>query len=974
LIKECLRSLVIIMILKHILATVIFLCCLHLLSAQVYYVRAGFTGAGTSWSDASGDLNQILSNAIPGAEIWVAVGTYYPLQCNSCTDLQRDISFDIPDSVGIYGGFAGTEIAIAERDWELNTTILSGDIDQDGQPFNNSKTIIHFTRVSAMTMLDGFSILDGYAHSPGGSTAERENSGAAIFNQGGLNGSNSHPTIRNCNFQNNSALGFGGAIYNNGGFGGNASPIIKNCNFEDNTSELGGGAVFNQANFSGIVLSVFTDCTFLNNSANQNGGGGVYNQAAENGDCSPVFNNCHFEGNATNDYGGGIHSNGRKGKSNSVFEHCTFFNNEANFGGGTSNNGTMDGESNASFSNCHFEGNHVTGDGAGVFNWGTEGVSNASFLDCLFINNNSDFAGAGMFNNGINGACSATITNCRFIDNIATTYGGAVYNNGKKGNASAVITNCLFQRNSGSSAGAVYNLGSENGNSSPHITNCTFYGNTANVGGAVYNNASDSTGTSSPIITNCVFWKNEANFGNVFRNILSTPFIQYSLVDEPDCNAMNSGMGSAVSCGNGMLFNVYPEFEDTLNGDFRLKSDSPLLDIGDNTTIDTTNIDFDLDHQSRIFNAVVDFGAYEYLDSIIAPSITSQPQASILCEGEMLTLNIIATGTPPLTYQWWKNGVEINNSNNSSLIIGVATTNDSGEYIAIVTNSVGELIVSDPASVLVNPILMPTIVLDPSAVEICENQIVTYTIFLTNEGQNPAVIWYLNGSQIAENVSSIELDDLNDEDEVVVGLISSLSCVMPVLVYDTIRMQVTPLLTVSIEITGPDTIVCSGNEATFEAFYSNEGTSPAFQWLVNSNEIPGQNAAIFTSFDLVNDDIINCEMISSEQCANVNPVTSNPVTVLMDSCLTNALESLDDELLQISPNPSNGSFYINITSGMGGYHIEIIDLSGRGLYNEHASFSNGNKLHLTIPDSGIYFIKLFNKESAYIQKIVVNKR
>jgi predicted outer membrane repeat protein len=963
------------MIIKRTLFIVVLLCCIQLLSAQVYYVKVGSTGTGTSWSDASGDLSQILENATAGSEVWVGTGIYYPVQCGSCTDLERDLSFEIPDSVSVYGGFVGTELAREERDWIANETIFSGDIDQDSQPLNNSKTIVHFTRVSVLTILDGFSIVDGYAHSPGDPTAERENSGAAIFNQGGLAGSNSHPTIRNCNFQNNSALGFGGAIYNNGGFGGNASPIIVNCNFQNNTCELGGGAVFNQANFSGVALTIFTDCTFLNNAANQNSGGGVYNQAAENGDCSPTFTNCLFEGNTTNDYGGGVHSHGRKGKSNSVFTNCMFINNEANFGGGVSNNGTLNGESNATFTNCDFESNHVTGDGGGVFNWGSDnGMSNAIFLDCLFRNNNSDFAGAGMFNNGINGECSATITNCRFIENTATTYGGAVYNNGKKGNASAIITNSLFQCNSGNSAGAVYNLGSENGNSSPKITNCTFYGNTANVGGAVYNNASDSTGTSSPIITNCVFWKNEANFGNVFRNILGTPFIQYSVVDESDCNSMNSGIGSNVSCGDGMLFNIYPEFEDTLNNDFRLKLDSPVLDIGDNTTIDTLDIDFDLDHQNRIFNAIVDFGAYEYFDSIIPPLITGQPQDTIICEGEMLVLNISVAGTPPLNYQWSRNGVEINNATNSSFIINIATTDDSGEYTCKITNSFGGLVVSDSALVLVNPIQVPAILLEASAINICENEVVMYNVLLENEGVSPVITWYLNGNQFEENVNSVELNSLNDEDEIVVSLTSSLACAEPGIVYDTVQMQVTNLITTTIEIIGPDTIVCAGNEAKFESIYFNEGINPIFKWLKNGNEIPDQNEDVFTSVDLLNGDIIACEITSSLQCVYTNPVLSNPIVSQIDSCLVNALVVFEDDLFQINPNPSDGFFYISPYNQSGEYTINILDLSGHVLFNEHFSFINGNNLPLTIPKSGTYFIQILDKNSVYVQKIIVEKR
>ena len=945
------------MVLKHLFNVFVLLCCVHLLSAQVYYVKAECSGSGASWVDASGDLSQILNTAAPGSQIWVATGTYFPVECAACTDIQRDESFEIPDSVEVYGGFLGTETELFQRDWENNKTTLSGDIDQDNLPFNNSKTIVHFTRVSGMTILDGFSIVDGYAHSPGGSTGERENSGAAIFNQGGLSGSSSHPRIRNCHFENNSALGYGGAVYNNAGFEGNASPVFENCYFGNNTSELGGGAIFNQTSFSGKAFPLFVDCIFENNSANLNGGGGVYNQAAENGECSPVFANCHFESNFTNDYGGGIYSHARKGKSNPIFEYCTFLNNEANFGGGVSNNGTVTGESNAVFNNCHFEDNHVSGDGAGVFNWGTEGTSNSNFLDCIFKNNNSDFAGAGIFNNGIDGECSTTLTNCKFIDNTATTYGGAVYNNGKRGNSNAVITNCLFQNNAGNSAGAVYNLGSENGNASPQITNCTFYGNTANVGAAIYNNASDSTGTSNAMVTNCIFWNNEANFGRVFRNILSSPVIRFSVVDEPDCTSMNSGIGSNVSCGDGILFNVYPEFQDTLNGDFRLKPSSPLLDLGDNTTIEATSVDFDLDHQVRIFNNIVDLGAYEYFEIYIPPTISSQPQDLTLCEGEMLSLSIIASGTPPLSYQWLKDGNLINNATSPDINVSPTIIGDSGDYVCTVMSAVGDTVYSETASVLINPILTPTITLDASDLEICENETVVFTGIALNEGDNPVFSWYLNNNQIAGDLNSIELNDLNNGDQIVVELISSLDCVQPVNAFDSVQISTDPLVNSSITIVGPDTTLCLGSEAVFSTSYINGGDNPTFQWFVNGLEIPGQNDEILIFSDLENSDIINCTLTSSEQCIVINPVVSNEIIAQVDSCLTGTSFMIANAQIQIYPNPSDGLVHIK-TDGLSGiYTVSVVEITGHLLFNRIVNFDNDiNNIDLKIPVSGMYFI------------------
>ena len=98
----------------------------------VRYVDHAATGAndGTSWSDAFPSLQDALSASARGSgdEIWVAAGTYRPDQGQDVTEGDRSVSFQLKSNVALYGGFNATEATRAERHWQANVTILSGDL------------------------------------------------------------------------------------------------------------------------------------------------------------------------------------------------------------------------------------------------------------------------------------------------------------------------------------------------------------------------------------------------------------------------------------------------------------------------------------------------------------------------------------------------------------------------------------------------------------------------------------------------------------------------------------------------------------------------------------------------------------------------------------------------------------------------------------------------------------------------------
>ena len=94
------------------------------ISGAIYYVTE--TGAGTkdgsSWENAGNDVNVAITNmyntsGVDDRQVWIAAGTY---KGNA-----NNVAFPMLAGVTVYGGFAGNETSLAQRDIENNKTILT---------------------------------------------------------------------------------------------------------------------------------------------------------------------------------------------------------------------------------------------------------------------------------------------------------------------------------------------------------------------------------------------------------------------------------------------------------------------------------------------------------------------------------------------------------------------------------------------------------------------------------------------------------------------------------------------------------------------------------------------------------------------------------------------------------------------------------------------------------------------------------
>lgn len=265
------------------------------LLGSIRYVDQDASGnnTGVSWANAYLNLDTALQDAKAGDQIWVAEGVYIPsIRLNP--DEPKSASYVLKNGVTVYGGFAGTETNVKQRNLDRNHTILSGDLEQDDINVDgnftaetvtdlvgtNAAHLITVSNTTSATVLDGFTITAGMG--AGLSIGETTYSGDG----GGLWAKNSRALeLTRLTFSGNAAT-HGGAIY---GYY-HTQMTLSQVAFTGNEASRG-GAIYLEKSADALI----SDSSFLENWGLTSGGAVSLNDYA-----SATITNTVFDGNYTN--------------------------------------------------------------------------------------------------------------------------------------------------------------------------------------------------------------------------------------------------------------------------------------------------------------------------------------------------------------------------------------------------------------------------------------------------------------------------------------------------------------------------------------------------------------------------------------------------------------------------------------------------------------------------------------------------
>ena len=345
-----------------------------------HYVKHDATGAndGTSWANAYTDLQVAINAALAGDQIWVAAGTYKPSQkpTGVVSGDDRHRAFFLNKNIQIYGGFAGTESTLEQRNLiSTPASILSGDIGAAGNDADNCYHVFITKGLSPAATIDGLTIAHGHANGDYYSNIEYEGAYLLSSYGGGLYNHASSPTLANMNVWSNRATG-GAGLYNVS----YASPILIVVAVTDNIASFEGGGMYNFGQSSPVLSSVA-----ISGNTSGGNGGGLYNYAY----ASPTFNYVNISGNTAGGYGGGLYNE----FASLTLTNTTISDNTAGAaGGGLYNENT----SSATLTNVKITGNTAVTHGGGVYN----GIAFCTLTNATISGNTAGTNGGGLYNAG----------------------------------------------------------------------------------------------------------------------------------------------------------------------------------------------------------------------------------------------------------------------------------------------------------------------------------------------------------------------------------------------------------------------------------------------------------------------------------------------------------------------------------------------------------------------------------------------
>ena len=280
----------------------------------------------------------------------------------------------------------------------------------------------------------------------------------------------------------------------------------------------------------------------------------------------------------------------------------------------------------------------------GTADWGGGAYIDAGALERCVIRGNSASGRKGSeqdraFGGGVYGG---TLWNCIVSNNLATAYGDQYHRPLAQGGGTygANLRNCLVAGNEANSRFAWVDgdITAGGGVSGGSLVNCTVAGNIASLDYLEAFGRLMGSGCNGSEVRNSIV------YGNICYYSKESWGWSGLLLDDVSGGSVSFSCAPDISTDNGNLTSA-PQFAENEADHYRLQTNSPCVDAGNNAYVQGTA---DLDGNPRISGARADMGAYE-VQPPIAPALMIAPASTNLSVDAASGRSIQVTANVPWT-------------------------------------------------------------------------------------------------------------------------------------------------------------------------------------------------------------------------------------------------------------------------------------------------------------------------------------
>ncbi len=429
----------------------------------------------------------------------------------------------------------------------------------------------------------------------------------------------------------------------------------------------------------------------------------------------------------------------------------------------------------------------------------------------------------------------------------------------------------------------------------------------------------DAHGTTSHLLV----WK-ASSASNVVDAVTGASLTDYSTPQTITWNATNVS-GTVVPDGT---YNVRVEF--TWQHGTTATSNTTV-----SFTKGTSAVHLTPANQTEYTNMVLD-----WVPAVTAPVASFSASNTSICENNSINFLDQSTNSPT-SWAWDFGDGQTANTQNAShtyttagtYTVALTATNAGGSNTSTLTNYI-----------TVNPTLIPSVSITPSAAIVCPGTSVTFTATPVNGG-NPTYSWSVDGNIVGtgNTYSSV----FTNGQAVVCTMTSDAACVNPV-------TATSSTFNTGVYSVNPVTVTETTGTLNSDAASGNQWYEQA------SGIIAGATGQSYSP-------TANGDYYSIVTDANGCTSTSNVINYTYIGIPEYPINST----VKIYPNPSKGIINISFDNAVINGQFSIEDFTGKEVYSEKINQKNGSvkTIDLSKYSNGVYFFKLNNQK----YKVVIGK-